>query len=595
MSISSRQQVAGTLPRPASLDSQTAYTTTHWASPSRNQIIVWFILLSSALFLFLHDYYSVQIGVSYDDARYIILARSLLQGETYGLIYGPGEPAQAFYPFGFPLLLTPVVWLVPDNLQALRLTSLLATIINAGLLFWGWRWVSRHTSNWWSLAVVALYLLSPLTVEWSRAVMSEAPFLTYCLLALFLTQLISETCEHSIWRPLVLGTLLTMAAFTRTVGIVLVGTVFLHLMMTLRWRSWRPIAVTTVQMVLFATCIVYATPVTTADLIPIQYLKQGNSSFVNGIVQRVTGSTPTEARLSERYIAETSETDGEKSRPTVNLKLLFSDFFVDGARQHLGQDVRLAVIPVGGGEREQEIAGRLGVPFLPRLFGYFVSTLIAVGLARWLYKDGITAFALFAIFYFLALQVWVWNGARLLYPIQPQLFFGFMLGIHALLLGAYALLRRQIPLSAKMPQAALQSTVAILVILSIVASLRMQPTQTHTGDVEIRTEWIRSHSQPTDIIMTEVPELDYLYSDRLAVWYPGICDTAGNLQNYLTANNVDYILVAPKLEWEPQYTAEYSDLATCFAPIFETLTQAGQLELVYSSEPTMIRVFRTTY
>lgn len=564
--------------------------TVAWTPPAPIHILVWTLLIATALLLALHDYYSVQIGMSYDDARYIILARSLLYSDTFGLIHAPGEPIRALYPFGYPLILTPLVWIFPNNIQVLRVPSLIATVFNATLLFWGWRRFSRSTSYWWSLAVVALYLLSPLTIEWSRAVMAEAVFMSYCLIALFLA-------EHAGWRrrpwwPLVLGSILALAVFTRTVGVVLVASIFLYLLLIEGWRVWRRLAATAVSMMLFVTIVLVSTPVTVDALIPYEYLSHENAALIRNLVGQADVPMPAASPTDDNVLtSRTSDADQDAHRPFSRENLVWN------VRQHLGKDLRQAIIPLGGGEREETIAQRLGVPQFPLFFGLAVSAVVILGFVRWYYRERVSALWLFAVLYSGILYVWPWEGTRLLYPIQPQIFLAFLLGIDAVLLGVATITSRleRTPRASRLRQQLVSATVIVLVILAVVGSLRIADSRIHTGDLAIRSAWLREHTVPTDVIMTEVPELDYLYSDRLAVWYPGICDTAGDLQNYLTTNNVDYILVAPKLEWEPQHTAEYSDLATCFTPLFETLARAGQLELVYSSEPTMIRVFRTTY
>jgi hypothetical protein len=69
----------------------------------------------------------------------------------------PGEPAAGIFPFAYPLFLTPLIRAFPENIDALKIPSLLATISIATVLFWGWGWLSKSKSYWWALAITGLY------------------------------------------------------------------------------------------------------------------------------------------------------------------------------------------------------------------------------------------------------------------------------------------------------------------------------------------------------------------------------------------------------------------------------------------------------
>ena len=64
-----------------------------------------------------------------DNAHYIILARSMLSGKGYRDIYKPEEPLHTLYPFGYPLLLAPVMALFGGSFIAIKLLSL---VLGAG-------------------------------------------------------------------------------------------------------------------------------------------------------------------------------------------------------------------------------------------------------------------------------------------------------------------------------------------------------------------------------------------------------------------------------------------------------------------------------
>src|SRR5690606_31775647 len=93
-----------------------------------------FIVCLSAILALLR-FNSLQIGTSYDDAHYIILAESLANGEGYKLINFPRPQLERAFPPGFPLLLTPFTLLFPSNYSILKLFSLILWLASIYLIY----------------------------------------------------------------------------------------------------------------------------------------------------------------------------------------------------------------------------------------------------------------------------------------------------------------------------------------------------------------------------------------------------------------------------------------------------------------------------
>ncbi|MEY2817871.1 MAG: hypothetical protein RL275_1334, partial [Chloroflexota bacterium] len=68
-----------------------------------NLFLLTLIILSATLALLRFN--SLQIGTSYDDAKYIILAESLASGQGYELINFPRPQIERNFPPGWPLVL----------------------------------------------------------------------------------------------------------------------------------------------------------------------------------------------------------------------------------------------------------------------------------------------------------------------------------------------------------------------------------------------------------------------------------------------------------------------------------------------------------
>jgi 4-amino-4-deoxy-L-arabinose transferase-like glycosyltransferase len=554
--------------------------------PTGLQVLVWALLVALAVALSLHAFQTYQLGTHFDDAHYVILTRSLIRSDQYGMIHEPGQPGVPRYPFGYPLLLAPAALVFPDNLDALKALSLIATVANSFLLFWGWRWFSRR-SHWWALAIVGLYVLSPLAIDHTRRVMSEPIFTTVCLAALLLAERAARG-QQSRWGPLWMGIVLIFVMFTRTVGIVVVLSVFAYLLLRKRRAFWREFVAIVAVMTLTSGLVVSLTSVQPKDLLPLKYLGETAAVFVVSPIAAISGN-PSDY-VSSKFVEEDASQAG-KGR--LNVKRLLTGY-ARGARQHLEEDFRTAVLPLGGGFREQAFARRLGISSLPILVGLVAFALVVMGFFRWFAQEGLSAFNLFAVVYCAVLFVWVWKGPRLLYPVQPPLQFAFLLGLEATLIGVTGFRKSKGSLRT-LRNGVLALVVIVLMLVSAHKSLTIEDSRLFAGDIEARSRWIKANTSPSAVIMTEAPPVEYVYSGRKAVSYP-TAGSASELEDSIMNRQVDYILVAPDIDWmDDYYVASYSERMTRILPLLQELAAENRIKLVFSSEQELIEVFETQY
>jgi hypothetical protein len=535
--------------------------------------------------LSLRDYDSFQLGTYSDDAYYVVLAQSISRSGQYGLIHNPGDqPDPAPYPFGYPLLLAPFDLLFPGNLDAMKALSLIATLSNGALLFWGWRWLSRR-SHWWAVAVAGLYMLARLTIEHARMAESEALFTTFCLAAAILAAIAAQKV-WSPWRSLLIGVMLVCAVSIRTVGVVLVATVLGVLLYGLKDRFWRELLWIVAAVVLVAGLIVSIAPVQLADLVPARYFAGGDARFLIALGLPFVSADGID-QLPSRYV---TEDDAGTARGRVDVAGLSADF-LRKARRHLLKDLRQAVLPIGGGAREQAFGEWIGVPLLPDLVGALTLVLIVLGFVTWFAHDGVSAFSLFAILHFGALLLWNWKGPRLLYPIQPQLLLAFLLGLEAavswvssLMPGGFAPRFRRVVLTC---------CILVLVLLSGYQSFSIPDSRLHAGDLKARTQWIRDNTAPSDILLSEEPVVDFLYGDRKTVRQPESLSSADELGSFLEENAIDFILIAAEIDWQASYVPTYSDETIELLPLIAELASQDVITQVYPTDRDLVQVFQT--
>jgi hypothetical protein len=578
--------------------------------PNRIQIAIWVGLLALTFFLFFKNNQSFQVGVWQDDVIYTILAQSLAYSDQYGLVSIPGEqpgstsvpfgylcgapphnyfsdetePCTAPFPFGYPYLLLPFVLLFPGNSPVMVTLSLVGTLVNITLLFWGWPWFSRR-SYWWGLAIVGLYTLSPLTAWHTQLIMAEPIFTTVCLIAILLAERVAQGKSGWHWS-LLLSSVLALSVFIRTLGVILVVSIFAYILLARGLKVWKELLQLGIQFIIIVSFIIGLLPaVQLNNLIPSRYLEETNATFLIGLSHILNLEDEPSSTLDSRY----KETD-ELGREQLNSSIMLEDF-LDGIYLHLSQDFRQGILPFGGAENEQALATRLGMPSLPNLVGFFVSGLMILGFIWWLAKDGVSAFNLFGLFFIGSLFLWVWDGARILYPVQFQLHFAFLVGLEAVLLGITAFLN-QTPLVRKFRTEVLVATVLLLLLIFAYKDFTIDDTRLHVGDFQARSSWLKNNTPSSVVVLTEAPIIDFLYSGRRTAAYPTSSTSPIELENHLAQYKVDYILIAPKIEWQSDYMPTYSDQTSSLLALLKELESRKQVMPVYSSDQDLIEVFR---
>jgi hypothetical protein len=540
-------------------------------------VVGWLAVMMLTLVVALKTYGTYQFGTHIDDARYVILARSLISSDVFGLINGPGPVQPERYPFGYPLLLSLVMRLFPDNLLALKVPSLLATLLNVGLLFWAWPLLSGNRSRWWGVAVAGLYGSSVLVIEHAQRVMTEPVFTAFCLLALLLTQWRTRNSGAWWWTPAMALTL-AGALFTRSVGVVLVATVFVYLGARVGRKCTREIVGIGFQMLVLAAIAVATTPVHASDLLPIQYLRDPNAVIL------ATGANhvPVLQQTVPPTGASTADASGNASAPIDDV--LWSD-----ARFYAMRGIQSVALGFGGGENEAALAARLGVPGLAGLVGLAIGAVVLLGAALSLLRDNGPVFSWFGLAFLVALVLWSGKDERLLYPVAAQLHWDLLLGCQALLFG----LMRVLPLASRRVAVYCGMAALVLVLLaaSTIKSEQLDDSRSHAGDLVARTSWLKTHTLTTDVVMTEAPEVDYIYGERNTVQYPSDLSEP-RLSQALASADVSYVLVAPAIEWQSVYKPHYSGQAANMLSRLEALAERGNAQKVYWSESDKVALFR---
>ncbi|MXX71446.1 MAG: hypothetical protein F4106_05220, partial [Gemmatimonadetes bacterium] len=171
-----------------------------------------------------------------DSVTYVLLAESVLEaGDGYSLSLEPGPPeAHTKYPPGFPILLAPLVAAFGRNFVVLKLMSMAFTA-GAVLVFCVYARRGRDPVPWLCLALA--FAVSPGVIDYSRWMLSEAPFLFFTLAALWLLREDEET--DAIGTTFWLALAASIAGFyMRSIGALLLAGASLSYLLRREWRKF---------------------------------------------------------------------------------------------------------------------------------------------------------------------------------------------------------------------------------------------------------------------------------------------------------------------------------------------------------------------
>ena len=189
-----------------------------------------------------------KLSLSGDNAEFIILARSLAQGEGLSYVNDNNIRPATKYPFGLPLLLAPAAWLWgPDSQTAAAAGAepvqdfipmkWFVVLLFCGVAPVAYLLTRDQLDPLAAAAVAALCASQPLLVDYGHQVMSEIPYTLFSLLALFLVQRGARDRDGLTNAWLSAGfACLMWSYYVRSAGIVLVAAVVAYLAVDRQYR-----------------------------------------------------------------------------------------------------------------------------------------------------------------------------------------------------------------------------------------------------------------------------------------------------------------------------------------------------------------------
>ena len=159
-----------------------------------------------------------------DFASYIMQAESILNGTTrefvehnsFTIFESSNQIGPVAYPWGYPLLLTPIYAIEGIHPLALKLPGV---FFFAGFLICLYLLFKNRLPQTESLLLVSLFAFNPMLIGFLDQILSDIPFLFFSTLALLLITNNKQNDLHFV----LIGVTIFFAFFIRTTGILLLG------------------------------------------------------------------------------------------------------------------------------------------------------------------------------------------------------------------------------------------------------------------------------------------------------------------------------------------------------------------------------------
>jgi hypothetical protein len=416
---------------------------------------IWWVMLALILMvagiLYFWKFDHFQFGTYQDDASYLVLAQSISEGESYGLTNPPEETLPTRYPFGWPLLIAMAkATNLSDIITLAKSLSLLFTILNVIIIGTGWHWLF-FTSSWMGIAIAALYALSPLAVAQTGMAMSEPAYLFFVLAVLLLIGYKKRSgSPATIWAA-VLGVMLVLAAYTRTIGFALLVAAMADLIRSRYWR-WLLLSIASAVTCLFVIVMFSSIPINPLSN-SSEYLDQLDNPGSYG-----------QGQIADEY----------------------SQRFIQSVSAYATTIVRNSLVPFFDGQSTVDILGTFGLDFLPLVASLIISGTLVLGFVHNIHAEKVQAVHFYVLLYLAITLLWPFRGVRFLYGMLPFMYF-------YLLIGAQFIIERVAATSPRFQNrlitVALLAMLAVLLVgLNLARSTLIDDAVYHVRDLSVGTE-----------------------------------------------------------------------------------------------------------
>ncbi len=183
--------------------------------------ILLLIIIFAGIFYFLN--LTPDLGTSSDGARYVILAKSIVNNNKYSEINYPNQPADVRSGPLFPLILALFYYFFPDNFLIFKIIGIILTLVSFYILFY---LLKEYTNTRNSLLITFIVSINTIILMNSTWILTDSLFLLLTITTLFLVK--KYDYKNTLISYLLISLCLAAVLLTRGAGLTLLLSVFLY-------------------------------------------------------------------------------------------------------------------------------------------------------------------------------------------------------------------------------------------------------------------------------------------------------------------------------------------------------------------------------
>lgn len=463
--------------------------------------VIIYLFLICVAFLKVYPYiFDAKLDFSGDNAAYYMLGNSIAQGDGYRNIDNVDKPQHGHFPPGYPLIISGVIKLFPNNIVTVKNANGFFLLISIILCFF----ICKNLTENIHLAFTAsiLFLLNAHFLKFSTIMMSEIPYMMFHLgaILLWLNVDLQKKATRN-WQFILLILLASFAFHIRTIGVCLFGGIFAYLLLKKKWQY------ALVSFVCFA----------------VLYLPWKIRDNVVGIKKN-------------NYIVQLAQKNPYRvEEGTIDFNDWVERISVNSER-YVTREIPDGVFSFRDIDYKEDISGK------EWLYGVLVLLFIGYGLYR--LKKMQLFFLLTIASFFSILLNWpqIWNGTRFVFPLLPLFLIFILWGIYSLFL----LLAKKNNWN--------QNLIAFFPLLGLMLCYYYVPSVKRLNEqakgfftegfrdyIEM-AKWAKTNLPEGSVVSARKPQLFYLYSNKFVCYYQRTPDAEELLEN-LKEKKVTHVVV----------------------------------------------------
>jgi hypothetical protein len=528
---------------------------------TKKTIPVAILVVASGSLLYIANAPLYYPGKYNDDAIYILAAQQLAKLK-YTLPSSPRNNEPIGYLPGFPLMLSPMnmLFYLSKNLNVYRIPTLIFALFDI-LLLYIWLFNYRTFNNKvFPYFILLIFILSPITVRYSTAVMSEMPYISLSLIYIILFEHYTKMHNAEICQKLnakhrtILYAILLFLILVRPIGTSLMFATLSYLLYSKYKKERIYFSLYTLSIIiLLSLWLVLCSLGQQEGLI-------GSSLFWF---------------LPHEEATLTAKSGLFNILSTLWLNLL-----------SYGQAILYEI---------------LSFKFLPKIpiISLFAILLISYGIYNEIKRNGLTITELYFLWYFAILLPLRSLSPRYLLPISPFIALYYTSALQQ------TITKFKKPFLSVCSKAICYSLLLITLALYINQNVKLirKSFITYKNNIQFLPiksyGWVKKHSSEEDIFLSLKPPLFYLYTGRRTlslIFIPISTLYKDNILHYLAENNINYIFLEEDMvKMQPMRDKLLARALSRYRKICNIIAKDKRYKLVYTEPGENVKIYEVPY